>query len=96
MFALWLLSRASEGAEAALHGLWAALGQGAQGMLGMRGCDCSGSHLGISANDNWGLEVSHEGSSRFEKTDTPTALSVVGGGLGDGFMAFNCPPPPAL
>lgn len=24
-----------------------------------------------------------------------TTLSGVGGGLGDGFMAFKCPPPPA-
>lgn len=74
MFALRLLSRTGEGAEAAPHRLWAALGPGARGMLGMRGCDCSGSRLGISANDNCGLEVSHAGSSEFEKRHPDSSL----------------------
>lgn len=92
MFALWLLSRASEGAEAALAQAVGGFGAGCRSQE-RRGC--SGSHLGISANDNCALEVSHAGSSKFGKTGTPTALPMVGGGLGDGFMAFKCPPPPA-
>lgn len=70
MFALWLLSRASEGAEA--------VGGFGAGCRSREQRGCSGSHLGISANDNCGLEVSHAGSSKFGKTGTPDS-SVYGG-----------------
>lgn len=50
-------------------------------MLGMRGCDCSGGHLGISANDDCGSEVSHAGSSEFGKTSTPDSSLCGGRGI---------------
>lgn len=49
---------------------------------GMRGWDCSGSHLGISVNDNRVSEVSRAGlSAGWARQALLTALSVVGGGI---------------
>lgn len=63
-------------------------------MRGMRGWGCTGSRLGISANDNCVSEVSHTGlSAGSGRQALLTALCLVEGGLGDGFMAFKRPPP---
>ena len=63
-------------------------------MRGVRGWGCAGSGLESSANKNRVSEVSRAGlSAGWGRQALLTALSLVGGGLRDGFMAFKRPPP---